>query len=633
MKVADIEKRIDELKQIALSQLGADDETIAGIAVADAPNKDMGDVGFPCFALAKTLRKAPPLIAQNVVEIIKENLSDDDIISEVNPVGPYVNLKFDKAKRAAVVLRDILTSEAFGEGVVTEPSKWMVEYSAPNTNKPQHLGHVRNNLLGASVSSILKFAGHDVTRVNLINDRGIHICKSMLAYERFGEGETPESSGMKGDHLVGKYYVRFSKELSIEYGEWLASDAKNDALGAWKAEQDDIDGKSDAELIQPFSKAYEDTFFNKDSELGAATKEMLRKWEAGDEEVVALWKKMNQWVFDGFDETYARLGVEFEKVYYESETYLLGKDVVLKGLEEGKFQKLDDGAVVCDMNQVGLDTQKVLLRRDGTSVYTTQDLGTALKRFEEFDIDNMIYVVGDEQNYHFQVLFKLLALLDERLDGHLEHLSYGMVLLPEGKMKSREGKVVDADDLMAAMVELADEGIRERYPDLSDDEVAKRAEAIGLGALKYYVLDFNPKTTVHFDPAKSIAFEGRTGPYCMYSYARIQSIGRMFEGWPESSEGALNALGTDLELEVIKELERWPHMVDVAQRLLDPSKLTEQLFRICKAFSTMYNDGDHRIKEIGDPNRRDGTLLLTKAVGDVLKTGLNVLGINVLDEM
>ena len=632
MKVADINKRIEELKHIALSSLGADDETIAQIAVADAPNKQMGDVGFPCFALARTLRKAPPLIAQEVAEALQNALNDDDIIAEVNAVGPYVNLKFDQGKWATVVLSDALTSDAYGSNIVDESAHWMIEFSAPNTNKPQHLGHVRNDLLGAAVSSILSFGGHKVTRVNLINDRGIHICKSMLAYELFGEGETPESSGMKGDHLVGKYYVRFSHELEREYEAWLHSDASDARFQAWVEAQDDVSG-SKAELLTTFKKAYSDQYFNHESGLGASAKAMLLKWEAGDAQVVGLWKTMNQWVFAGFDETYQRLGVAFEKVYYESETYLLGKDVVLKGLEDGKFERLEDGAIVCDMSPLGLDTQKVLLRRDGTSVYTTQDLGTALKRFEEFDIDNMVYVVGDEQNYHFQVLFKLLGLLKPELEGHLEHLSYGMVLLPEGKMKSREGKVVDADDLMDGMIELAANAIESRHVELEAADIQNRATAVGLGALKYYILDFNPKTTVHFDPARSIEFEGRTGPYCMYSYARIQSIGRKFDGWPQYDADALGVLGTELEVDLIRELERWPHMVQVAVRLLDPSKLTEQLFRICKAFSTLYNDENHRIKDLEDNTRKTALLLLTQAVGQTLQTGLNVLGIQTLDEM
>lgn len=635
MNVADIERRIEELKNQSLAELGVDAETVAGIGIADAPNKKMGDVGFPCFVLARTLRKAPPLIAQEVAELVRGKLTDDDIIAEVNPVGPYVNLKFDKSKRAKVVISEALRSEAFGANVVADPSHWMVEYSAPNTNKPQHLGHVRNNLLGAAVASVLEFGGHKVTRVNLINDRGIHICKSMLAYQLHGGGETPESSGMKGDHLVGKYYVRFAVELAREYQAWLQSDDGRSKATGWIADQpeEQTKGVDSAALQKQFAKAYEDRYFNDDSALGGATKAMLLAWEAGDEDVVSLWKTMNQWVFDGFDATYKRLGVGFDKVYYESKTYLLGKDVVMKGHEEGKFKRLDDGAIVCDMGPLGLEGDKVLQRRDGTSVYTTQDLGTALKRFEEFDIDNMVYVVGDEQNYHFQVLFKLLAYIDPKLEGHLNHLSYGMVLLPDGKMKSREGKVVDADDLIEAMVELAVDGLRERYPELTDETVRSRAEAIGLAALKYYILDFNPKSSVQFDPAKSIDFEGRTGPYCMYSYARVQSIGRKFGGWPEVDDSALEALGTDLEMAVVQALEVWPQMVRAAVRLLDPSKVTEQLFKICKTFSTLYNDRDHRMKEIANPARQKALLMLSQAVAKTLKTGLAVVGIDVLEEM
>lgn len=628
MKVTELDKRIEKLKLTALKSMGVDDESIAQIPTAAAPNPEMGDVGFPCFVLARTLRKAPPAIAAEVVEKIESLLGDDDaFIAEVSAVGPYVNFRYDKSELARIVLGDVLEREGhFGRDVVDEPRHWMIEYSAPNTNKPQHLGHVRNNLLGATVASVLDFAGHQVTRVNLINDRGIHICKSMLAYKLFGEGETPESTGIKGDHLVGKYYVLFARKFAAEYEAWLGTAAADERFEAWKEEHD---GDRAA-----FEADYEDTYFNNESVLGQQTREMLLAWEAGDGEVVELWNTMNSWVFKGFDETYQRLGVGFDRVYRESETYLLGKDIVVRGLEDGKFEKLDDGAIICDLEKLGFgeDQKKVLLRSNGTSVYTTQDLGTALARFDEYDIDNMVYVVGDEQNYHFQVLFKILALLRPELDGHLEHLSYGMVLLPEGKMKSREGKVVDADDLIAGMVELAEESIRERYDELSDEEIAHRAEAIGLAALKYYLMDFNPRTTVHFDPAKSIEFEGRTGPYCLYSYARIQSIARKLGGWPASSNEAMLALGTELELEIVKLLQEWPSVVSRAARDLDPSKLSEHVFKICKAFSTLYNDSDHRIVDLEGP-RRDGLLLLTQSVASVVKTGLGVLGIEVLDAM
>lgn len=639
MKVTEIEKHVEQLKNQALASLGVSPELSEQIGLATAPNPEMGDLGFPCFVLAKALRKAPPAIAAEVAAAMQPLVGDGDVIAEVLAVGPYVNVRFDKGRLASLVVRQVLSEGGdYGRDSLESTSHWMVEYSAPNTNKPQHLGHVRNNLLGSAVASVLAFAGHKVTRVNLINDRGIHICKSMLAYKLFGNGETPESSGVKGDHLVGAYYVRFEKEFQAEYSAWLAGEDGAARLAEWveKLPAKEREGKDAPALAAEFKKAYKDQYFNTASVLGAQARQMLVDWEAGDTDVVALWKTMNSWVFAGFDETYARLGVAFDRVYYESQTYLLGKDVVLKGLEEGKFRRLDDGAIVCDMEPLGLSGQKVLLRRDGTSVYMTQDLGTALARFDEYAMQNMVYVVGDEQDYHFQVLFKVLEVLRPELAGHLQHLSYGMVLLPEGKMKSREGTVVDADDLMAGMAELASEAIRERYPELGAEELAARSWAIGLAALKYYVLDYNPRTMIHFDPAKSIDFEGRTGPYALYSYARIQSIRRKM-GWPELDEAgqaqALSALGTELEMAVVKELADWPHMLEVAARILDPSKVTEYVFRVCKAFSTLYNDREHRIVDIADPARRDGLLLLARAVGESVRGALSVLGIETVDEM
>lgn len=635
MNVLAIDRRIETLKNKALESFGLDEETRASVTIAAAPNPDMGDLGFPCFVLARHLKKAPPMIATDVVEVIDGLLTEDDaFIESVSAVGPYVNFTFQSSELSRIVLSDVLEHDTdFGRGVTEEPQHWMIEYSAPNTNKPQHLGHVRNNLLGATVANVLDFAGHDVTRVNLINDRGVHICKSMLAYKLFGDGETPESAGIKGDHLVGKYYVRFAQEFAAEYETWQQTDEADGLFEAWRAEREDDDRPVEA-LRKAFFDHYEDTYFNTLSSLGTQARDMLLAWESGDAEVVELWNTMNTWVFAGFDATYERLGVSFDRVYRESETYLLGKDIVLQGVEDGKFERLDDGAIACDLEPLGFgdDRRKILLRGDGTSVYTTQDLGTALARFDEYDIDNMVYVVGDEQIYHFKVLFALLTLLRPELTGHLEHLAYGMVLLPEGKMKSREGKVVDADDLIEGMVELARQAVEERYPDLDSDAVDTRSEAIGLAALKFYLMDFNPTTTVHFDPAKSIEFEGRTGPYCLYSYARIQSIARKQGGWPTPSKEAMRALGTELEMDLIKLLKEWPSVVSHAERHLDPGKVSEHVFKICKAFSSLYNDDGHRIREIEGP-RRDGLMLLSLCTATVIKTGLNVLGIDVLESM
>jgi arginyl-tRNA synthetase len=638
MRIQDIQARIDELKAQALRALEVPEEAIDQIQVGTPPDPEMGDRGFPCFVLARHLRKAPPLIAEEVADALRELLTDEDIIAEVRAVGPYVNVSFDAARLAALVIAEALDDPGFGGDTVADAEHWMIEYSAPNTNKPQHLGHVRNDLLGASVAEVASYAGHRVTRVNLINDRGIHICKSMLAYELFGDGETPADTGEKGDHFVGRYYVLFNQKFTEEYAAWQQTDEADERFAQWMAEHQELaDELGEDELSERFFDDYQNEYFNRDSDLGGQAKEMLQRWEAGDEKVVALWETMNGWVFEGFDETYERLGVAFDHVYYESQTYHLGKDVVLRGLEEGKFERLEDGAVVCDLERLGLQGQKVLLRSDGTSVYMTQDIGTALERFDDYDLDQMIYVVGNEQDYHFQVLFKVLGLVDPDLDGKLHHLSYGMVLLPEGKMKSREGTVVDADDLMDEMEKLARQEVEERWPELDADELDRRARAIGMAGLKYYILDFNPRTTVNFDPKESIDFQGRTGPYCLYSYARIQSIGRRLGGWPElddtSRAGALEALGTDLEMAIVGQLQDWPRVTQHAARDLDPSKVTEYLFKLCKSFSTLYNDDDHKIVDIDDEKRRAGLLYLSRAVASTLQKGLGLLGIEVLEEM
>ncbi len=642
MKIADIEARLESAKNDALDALDVPGEVAGELALAPAPNPEMGDVGFPCFALAKHLRNAPQKIAGDVAEKVRETLTDDDVIDEVVVAGPYVNFRLRTAKLAEIVVGQALQEGVgFGEGFVDEPERWMIEFSAPNTNKPQHLGHVRNDLLGATVSSILDFGGHEVVRANLINDRGIHICKSMLAYSKWGDGETPESSGTKGDHLVGKYYVMFGKRFAEEYADWQKTNKARTKAAAWidDMSEEQRKGRSDDELREAFFDQFEDDYFNQFSPLGAETKAMLRDWEAGEPEIVELWSTMNSWVFTGFDETYERLGVDFDRVYRESETYLLGKDLVLQGVDDGVFRRLGDGAVVFDLEPLELPGEKVLLRSDGTTVYMTQDLGTAIARFDEYELDRMIYVVGDEQDYHFKVLFGILDALREGLGDRLSHLSYGMVHLPEGKMKTREGTVVDADDLIDEMVNLAAIEVRARYEEqgLSEEEIAERSEAIGLAALKYYIMDFNPRTTVHFDPKKSIDFQGRTGPYLLYSYARIQSIAQEAGGFPnlddQGQRNALQALGTDLEMAVVRELQDWPRMVALAARLLDPSKVTEQVFKIAKAFSTMYNDRErHKIIEVESP-RKEGLLLLALAVSNALATGLQILGIDTLQEM
>lgn len=647
LTISDIRPAVMERIRPALASLGFSDD----ISLAPSPKPDMGDLGFPCFPFAKIARKAPPAIAEEIAGLIEP----DELIGEIVAVGPYVNFRFRPNAIIQIVLGQVLREGSrFGENTLPEEERahWVIEYSAPNTNKPQHLGHARNNVLGLSVSRILEFAGHTLTRVNLINDRGIHICKSMLAYQRWGAGDTPESTGIKGDHFVGRWYVRFDKELKEEYGAWLETSEAQDAYGRWQKSRAGMaalaaqkEGKG-GDPWKAFTKDHQPAYFNESSELGREAKAMLIRWEESDEETVALWKRMNQWVFDGFDATYERMGVQFDKVYYESETYLLGKDIVEQGLEDGVFSTLEDGAVVFDLERIGKQGQKVLLRGDGTTVYMTQDLGTALSRFDGLGMDKMAYVVADEQAYHFEVLFGILGVLRPTLENACQHLSYGMVHLPEGKMKSREGTVVDTDDLMDGMRDLALEEIRRRdataaeknpdYTPLAEEEMIRRAEGIGQGALKYYLLHFTPPATVSFDPQKSIDFLGQTGPYCMYAYARVQSLLRRssLEINPENfNEEVAAKLGSDLELAVIRELQAFPVAIAYAASHYDTSKIADQTYRIAKTFSTFYNDRNHHIIGNEDPALEQARLLLAKAVSSTVQIGLTLLGISTLEQM
>lgn len=648
--VSQIEAHLESIKNKALSALGVSEEIAREISLADSPDPTLGDRGFPVFALARHLRKGPPMIAQEIVASLQAKAADDPLLLEVIAAGPYVNFKLDPAKIAQIAISEALGApqEAPGVGAnflsAEETSRWMIEYSAPNTNKPQHLGHVRNNLIGASVNAILEFAGHQVTRVNLINDRGIHICKSMLMYQMFGEGSTPESTDTKGDHFVGHFYVMFGNKFATEYAAWQTTDEARALYRTWLAARSEKEQQEDAQstpeqLEKAFFKSYEDTYFNTQSELGQRTKAMLVAWEEGDEDVRALWKTMNQWVFDGFDATYTRLGVFFDEVYYESQTYLLGKDIVEQGKKDGIFEEVEGGAIACDLEKIGLSGHKILLRSNGTSVYMTQDLGTALERFDTHEIDRMAYVVADEQRHHFKVLFGILGLLRPELQDKLFHLSYGMVELPagQGRMKTREGTTVDADDLMNTMTEVALAEVNERYPELDEEEKQRRAEIIGLASMKFFLLYFNRTSTVHFDPHEAIDFKGKTGPYIMYAYARIQSIARELGGWPELPEATdltriCGALGTKQEVDVLNRLRSWPHSLAVAARDLDPSKVADFAYSLARDFSTMYNHSDHRIKEM-EGDRRTSQLLLCKTVGEYLETALGLLGISVLEQM
>ncbi len=558
-----------------------------------------GDWTLVCFPLLKISRKNPAVTAEEIGAYLKEN---DSKISDYNVINGFLNLSIN-ANSWVDLLEGINKDEKFGIKEVTENSPLvMIEYSSPNTNKPLHLGHIRNNLLGYSLSEIMKANGYKVVKTNIVNDRGIHICKSMLAWQKFGNGATPESIGKKGDHLVGDYYVAFDKAYKAEIKELMA------------AGMDEEEAKKEAPLMKE-------------------AQEMLRKWEAGDEEVRTLWKTMNDWVYAGFDETYKRLGVDFDKIYYESDTYLVGKEKVLSGLEKGLFFKKEDGSVWADMTDQGLD-QKLLLRADGTSVYMTQDIGTATLRFSDYPIDKMIYVVGNEQNYHFQVLSILLDRLGMEWGKDLVHFSYGMVELPEGKMKSREGTVVDADDLVDEMVGTATEISKElgKLDGLTEEEISSICEMIGLGGLKYFILKVDPRKNMTFNPKESIDFNGNTGSFIQYTHARICSVLRK-----AAEQGiALAELNKDIQLKekevsLIQALAAFPAVVAQAGKEYSPSLIANYTYDLVKEYNQFYHDFSILKEENAD--LKNMRLVLSANVAKVIKTAMSLLGIKVPEKM
>ena len=555
-----------------------------------------GDYTVVVFPLLRASKKSPEATATELGEKIVATTPE---IKSFNVIKGFLNLVIDSSFWSAR-FQEIAEAKDFG---MAEPSgrTIMIEYSSPNTNKPLHLGHIRNNLLGYSVATILKANGHNVIKVNLVNDRGIHICKSMLAWQLYGGGETPESSGMKGDHLVGKYYVEFDKHYKQEIKELVAGGMAED------------EAKKKAPIM-------------------LAAQEMLRKWEAKDPEVYSLWERMNGWVYEGFDVTYKAMGVDFDKVYYESQTYLLGKSLVEDGLKKGVFFRKEDNSVWIDLEADGLD-QKLLLRGDGTSVYMTQDLGTALSRFEENSLDDMIYVVGNEQNYHFQVLKLVLKKLGYEWSDNIFHLSYGMVELPEGKMKSREGTVVDADDLIADMIGTAREMSTElgKLDGVSEEEAASICEMVGLGALKYFILKVDPKKTMLFDPRESIDFNGNTGPFIQYTHARICSILRKAEEAGISTEGYTNAELLPEEIELIKALSEYPATVRTAGEQFAPSVIAAYAYDLAKQFNGYYHD--HSILKEENATTRSLRLMLASTVASVIRSAMALLGINVPERM
>lgn len=552
-----------------------------------------GDITLLVFPLTKASKKSPEETANAIGNYLKENVAE---VTAFNVVKGFLNLVIADEYWIRYLAVSLTSTSEPQPSAASETV--MVEYSSPNTNKPLHLGHMRNILLGASVSEILMAAGKKVVRVNLVNDRGIHICKSMLAWKKWGNGETPESSGIKGDHLVGKYYVEFDKNLKSQ-----------------------VPSPKSQEEIQA-------------SPLMQEAQEMLRKWEAGDKETIDLWKKMNGWVYDGFAKTYQELGVGFEKTYYESETYLLGKKIVEEGLNKGVFQKKEDGSVRIDLTADGLD-EKVLLRSDGTSVYITQDLGTVIKRHEEFHFNHKIYVVGNEQDYHFKVLFLILKKLGYDWAAKLYHLSYGMVDLPSGKMKSREGTVVDADELMEEMVNSARETTKAlgKTEGMSEKEAEELYRNIGLGALKYFILKVDAKKRMLFDPKESIDFNGNTGPFIQYTYARIKSVLRKAE---ESSKSQVPSPKSQISLhkkekEVIKLLHGFPAVIQESAETYNPGHIANYVYDLAKEYNQFYHECPILKAEKAD--EKNFRLDLSAKTAEVIKSALKLLGINVSERM
>jgi arginyl-tRNA synthetase len=576
-----------------------------------------GDFTVVTFPLTKLARKKPEIIGEELGQILVRDFSELD---SFNVIQGFLNLSLVPAFWNSFVL-SLQDNPSFGE-LPANGEKVLVEFSSPNTNKPLHLGHIRNILIGWSVSKILKAAGFDVFRVQIINDRGIAICKSMLARKIWGADKTPQNTGIKGDFFVGGYYVLFEQKFQEEYANWqLTSEAKEIFETRKKADQSEV----------AFFKSYKDLYFNAYSELGKQAAEMLRNWEAGEKETIATWSQMNQWVYAGFDHTYQLLGVHFDKLYYESETYLLGKDIVQEGMEKSVFYKEADGSVWIDLTDVKLD-KKVVLRKDGTSVYITQDLGTAALRYDDFKANKMIYVVADEQNYHFQVLFEIAKKLKVPYADGLHHLSYGMVDLPTGKMKSREGTVVDADDLIAEVVLEARKNSEERgvLADLSDDERSEIIRKIGLAALKYFIIKVQPQKRMTFDPKESVDMQGQTGPYIQNAFVRIQSVLR------KAGDFDANIAGNYLEFvleerEIIQQLYQYPNVIEESALQYDPSAIANYAYALAKNYHRFYHE--HSILKADDLAVRSFRLCMSKAVGSVLNHSMNLLGIEMPDKM
>ena len=575
--------------------------SLENVELQQTKKEFVGDVTLVVFSLLRHIKGNPVQIGEQIGTYLKEKVGN--LVTDFNVIKGFLNLVIADTYYLNF-LTEIKDNPQFGLATPNNKEAILVEYSSPNTNKPLHLGHIRNNLLGYSVAEILKAAGHKVYKTQIINDRGIHICKSMVAWQRFGNGETPENTGLKGDKLVGNYYVAFDKAYKEEIQELIAQ------------------GKSKEEA-------------EKQAPIFVAAQEMLRQWEAGDPEVMKLWKQMNGWVYDGFAVTYKNLGVDFDSYYYESNTYLLGKDIVEQGLQKGVFFKKEDGSVWCDLTADGLD-EKLVLRADGTSVYITQDMGTAIQRVKDYpDVKGMVYTVGNEQDYHFKVLFLILKKLGYDWASHLYHLSYGMVDLPSGKMKSREGTVVDADDLIAEMEQTA-KVISQELGKLDGYTEAQKEDlyhTIGLGALKYYILKVDPKKRILFDPKESIDFQGNTGPFIQYTYARIQSILRKYAETNNSKEVTVIQPDTlqEKEKNLLKSITLFPFIVQDAADNYSPAVIANYVYDLVKDFNSFYQNVSILGEE--DASKRHFRVALSKKIGELIAESFKMLGIQVPERM
>ena len=600
-----IEQKIQESAKAAAKALYGIDADEKMVQLQKTRSEFQGNLTLVVFPFVKAARKKPEAVAEEIGQYLVEN---SGVVSEYNVVKGFLNLSIAQAAWREL-LEEIDSDEHYGEKKADDNAPLvMIEYSSPNTNKPLHLGHVRNNLLGWALAQVMKANGNKVVKTNIVNDRGIHICKSMLAWIKWGNGETPETAGKKGDHLIGDYYVAFDKH----YREEVKAITAQLIEGGMAEEEATEKAKREAPLI-------------------VEAHEMLVKWENNDPEVRALWKKMNEWVYAGFDQTYKMMGVSFDKIYYESDTYLEGKEKVEEGLEKGFFYRRDDGSVWADLTGEGLD-EKLLLRADGTSVYMTQDIGTAKLRFQDYPIDQMIYVVGNEQNYHFQVISILLDKLGFKWGKDLVHFSYGMVELPNGKMKSREGTVVDADDLMAAMIADARRTSDElgKFDDMTEQEKQEVARIVGLGALKYFILKVDARKNMLFNPEESIDFNGNTGPFIQYTYARIRSILRKAEAQGLKAEAATVAL-EQKEIDLIQKISEYGVAVQQAGKDYNPAGIAAYCYELTKQFNQFYHD--FSILNADNEEQKKFRLLLARNVAKNIRNGMALLGIEVPERM